>query len=633
MMSENISNKPERNNKQFWHSINIYNNLKRLYFSIIPKGSKVYDFTHSFLNIFLKQLKLFNIYYREWIRRFDTPSMEDIQAIRNHINLMAKKPPISVIMPVYNPPLELLDQAIQSVINQVYPYWELCIADDASTDSSIPSLIQDYIQNDERIKAVFRKENGHISAASNSALELATYDFMALLDHDDILHPLALYYVANEINNHPESVIIYSDEDKITRRGKRLDPYFKPDFDYELLLSQNMVSHLGVYRTSIVRNVGGFRTGLEGSQDYDLVLRVLEHCETDQIHHIPRPLYHWRTIRESAARNLNIKPYAIDAATQALTDHFSRRSINAQVEFLPDLAGYNIFYHLPSPQPSLAIIIPVQKMSESIINLVDEIQHNTVYTNFQIIVGLAESDDYDISTIPEQLQERFLIHRYKNNISYSRLVNQCVSDAATEFICLLDESLTGFQPGWLSILMGQVTQPGIGAVGPKLINSRNNRVVSNGIVFIDEKSPQHLSKGEEKGLNGYFGWAKLTRGYSALSNMCLLFKREHFMFVSGLTETLHIPLNCGIDFCLKLKELGYRNVLRPLVELYIPEYNLSTHGFDIPFHLLDQDRVYLDEHWRKWFLNDPGFNPNLDIIDEKFLINLNPKNSYSRMIT
>jgi len=326
-MSENISNKPERNNKQFWHSINIYNNLKRLYFSIIPKGSKVYDFTHSFLNIFLKQLKLFNIYYREWIRRFDTPSMEDIQAIRNHINLMAKKPPISVIMPVYNPPLELLDQAIQSVINQVYPYWELCIADDASTDSSIPSLIQDYIQNDERIKAVFRKENGHISAASNSALELATYDFMALLDHDDILHPLALYYVANEINNHPESVIIYSDEDKITRRGKRLDPYFKPDFDYELLLSQNMVSHLGVYRTSIVRNVGGFRTGLEGSQDYDLVLRVLEHCETDQIHHIPRPLYHWRTIRESAARNLNIKPYAIDAATQALTDHFSRRSI------------------------------------------------------------------------------------------------------------------------------------------------------------------------------------------------------------------------------------------------------------------------------------------------------------------
>jgi len=200
-------------------------------------------------------------------------------------------------------------------------------------------------------------------------------------------------------------------------------------------------------------------------------------------------------------------------------------------------------------------------MSESIINLVDEIQHNTVYTNFQIIVGLAESDDYDISTIPEQLQERFLIHRYKNNISYSRLVNQCVSDAATEFICLLDESLTGFQ------------------------------------------------------------------------HMCLLFKREHFMFVSGLTETLHIPLNCGIDFCLKLKELGYRNVLRPLVELYIPQYNLSTHGFDIPFHLLNQDRVYLDEHWRKWFLNDPGFNPNLDIIDEKFLINLNPKNSYSRMIT
>jgi len=627
-MSDNKNNKANNNLNQFWHSINIYNNLKKLYFSIIPKGSKVYDLTHAFLNIFLKQLKLFNIYYREWIRRFDTPSLEDLQVIRDQIKMMAKKPAFSVIMPVYNPPPELLEQAIQSVLNQVYPLWELCIADDASTDPRIPGLIRDYIQKDERIKAVFREENGHISAASNSALKIANNEFLALLDHDDILHPLALYFVADEINEHPDSVIIYSDEDKITRRGKRLDPYFKPDFDYELLLSQNMVSHLGVYRSSVVRDVGGFRIGLEGSQDYDLVLRVLDHCETYQIHHIPRPLYHWRIIRESAARNLNIKPYAIDAATKALNDHFIRRSINAQVKFLPDLAGYNISYDLPSPPPSVTIIIPGYIMSEGIFNQVNEILRKTIYPNFQLMIGLAESDDQDIRTIPQQLQERVLIRRYKieRNTPYSRLVNQCVSAAESDFICLLDETLTGFEPGWLRTLLGQATQPGIGTVGPKLINSGNNRVVSNGIVFLGEKSPQHLSKGEEKEMNGYFGWGKLTRGYTALSNKCLLFKHQHFLSVSGFNETLNSPIYCGIDFCIKLKELGYRNVLRPLVELYIPKHHLINYGSDIPLNLLNQDKVYIEKHWRKWLLNDPGFNPNLDIIDEKFLINLSPKN-------
>ena len=247
------------------------------------------------------------------------------------------------------------------------------------------------------------------------------------------------------------------------------------------------------------------------------------------------------------------------------------------------------------------------------------------------MIGLAETDERDNSTIPQQLQDRVLIHRhkFKSNTPYSRLVNQCVSDADSEFICLLDETLTGFKPGWLRSLMGQAAQSGIGTVGPKLINSGNNRVVSNGIVFLTEKPPQHLSKGEEKDLNGYFGWGKLTRGYSAISNKCLVFKRKHFMYVSGFNETLNIPINCGIDFCLKLKELGYRNVLRPLVELYIPKHHLATNRFEMNTQLIDQDKVYIENHWRKWLLHDPSFNPNLDIIDEKFLVNLTPNNIIS----
>jgi len=610
--------------KKFWHPINIYNNLRKLYFTIIPKGSKAYNLTYGFLRIFLKQLHLFNIYYQEWIRRFDTLSYEAILEIREKINRMAEKPTISVVMPVYNPPPELFDQAIQSVLAQVYPYWELCIADDASTDPRIPALIHDYTQKDTRIRAILRKENGHISAASNSALELATNEFMALLDHDDVLHPLALLFVAEEINKHPDSVIIYSDEDKITKNGKRLDPYFKPDFNYELLLSQNMISHLGVYRTKIVRDVGGFRIGLEGSQDYDLVLRVLDHCEPDQIHHIPRPLYHWRISKESAARDINIKPYAIKAGTRALTEHLIHQSVKAKVNFLPKLAGYSISYSLPDSLPSVSIVIPAIEFSDAIINVVETILNNTDYPNFRIVLGLKKSSEKNIRTLSNDWQQNVIIHYYNNrsDIPFAKRVNQCVNATSSDFICLLNEWLTGFLPVWLRALIGQASQPGVGAVAPRLINA-NNRVFSNGIILIPDRIIQHLSKGEEQAVNGYFGWAKLTRGYSALSESCLLFKTEHFINVGGFNEDLKSSTYAGVDFCLKLKELDFRNILRPEVELYFQE----NHRYNQPLGIINQweeaDKIVLIEKWQKFIQNDPAFNPNLTIIDEgKILVNL-----------
>ncbi|MHA1280548.1 MAG: glycosyltransferase family 2 protein, partial [Candidatus Helarchaeota archaeon] len=419
---------------------------------------------------------------------------------------------------------------------------------------------------------------------------------------------------------------IYSDEDKITRRGKRLDPYFKPDFDYELLLSQNMVSHLGVYRTSIVRNVGGFRIGYEGSQDYDLVLRVLDKCDPNQIHHIPRPLYHWRMIKESAARNLNVKPYAIEAATKALNDHFIRRSVNAEVQFLPDLAGYNVSYAIPKGPPSVSIIIPGSRLSEGLYHQVDEILNNTQYINFQINLGLERKAEKNLRSFSQQWQEKVHVQYYKDEgtLSFAQKVNQCVSAASSDFICLLDESLTGFIPGWLSTLIGQATQPGIGVVGPKLINVKNNRVLSNGIVLMPGNDPQHLSKGEEKELNGYFGWAKLTRGYSAISEKCILVKLKHFIIVGGFNEEINTPIYCGIDFCLKLRELGYRNILRPLVKLYIPKDRGNYQKIKTSSQIINDDKVFFIKNWKKWTQCDPGFNPNLTIIDEKLLINLNP---------
>jgi len=613
--------------RRFWHPINIYNRVKSLYFAIIPKGSKAYNFTYGFLRIFLKQLHLFNIYYQEWIRRFDTLTEDAVQEVQAQINAMPEKPQISVVMPVYNPPPELLAQAIQSVLDQVYPYWELCIADDASTDPRIKAMLQSYAQKDPRIHVVFRETNGHISAASNSALELVTSDFIALLDHDDLLHPLALYYVAQTLQAHPDSIIIYSDEDKITRKGRRLDPYFKPDFDYELVLSQNMISHLGVYQTDAVRQVGGFRIGLEGSQDYDLMLRVLEHCEPTQIRHIPRPLYHWRIFRESAARDVNVKPYAIQAGTRALSEHLARRGVDARVTFLPELSAYAVNYALPDPPPAVTLILLAQAFSEPLIAAVDALLDQTDYPNYHLCLCLHSLTAQNPPDLKPGWCTKIQIVTLDPDqpFNFAQAVNQCASSAASDYICLLDSALTGFTPGWLGELVSQAAQPEIGTVAPRLINHKK-RVYSNGIVLLPESPPQHLSKGEEQRVNGYFGWAKLTRGYAALSEKCLLIKTETFKVVGGFDPDLQTPLYAGVDFCLKLKTQGYRNILRPGVALYIggdPHYNNAD---EIIRQQEQADLEIFENRWRDRMHNDPAFNPNLTIIDEgKILVNLSPR--------
>ena len=248
--------------------------------------------------------------YSKWTRRFDTLTDEIRAKMRRIADGFAYKPLISVVMPCYNPKPEWLREAIESVRRQIYPHWELCIADDASTDPTIRSIMEDYSRRDARIRVVFRSINGHISAASNSALALAAGEYVALLDHDDILAEQALFWVAEAINRHPDAGLIYSDEDKITESGIRRDPNFKCDWNYDLFLSQNMICHLGVYKAWLLCKIGGFREELEGAQDYDLALRFIEQLYPSQIVHIPRVLYHWRVHQNSAAQNANAKPYA-----------------------------------------------------------------------------------------------------------------------------------------------------------------------------------------------------------------------------------------------------------------------------------------------------------------------------------
>lgn len=612
--------------KKFFRLHTIYNFLKRTYFTIIPKGSKTYKFTYGFLKIFLKKIHLFNIYYREWLRHNDTFNEEALNKIKEKILLMENKAQFSIIMPVFNPPIKLLESAIQSVINQVYPYWELCIADDASTDPEVRHLIDSYREKDKRIKAIFRKENGHISAASNSALALANYDYIALLDHDDVLHPLSLFFAAKCIDENPHCEIIYTDEDKITKSNRRLDAYFKPDFNYPLLLSQNMVSHLGVYRTDTVRKVGGFRIGLEGSQDYDLLLRVYEQIQPDQIIHLPFPLYHWRITEESAADDVNVKPYAIEAGKRAIKDHLIRNSIQAEVKFLPEVAGYQIDYELSEQKPTVAILILEKEISAQLKNCVVSIIENTIYPNYSIIICLPQNTEIsDLSSINSN--EKVKVELFNEEIFslYAKILNEAVSKISDDYVVFLDRSALINTKGWLANLVGQAIQKDVGAVGPKLLY-RNDFIYSGGIILFPDGDFKHIFQSRENSDDGYFGWAKLTRSYSALSEKCLLVNRILFNTVGGLTTSVQTPTISMIDLCLKLKTLGLRNISRPSVQIYLQKKYKYNAPPEYSYQQIESDRSYLMDHWENILKHDPGFNPNLTIVEDgKLLVKITPE--------
>ncbi len=284
--------------------------------------------------------------YQNWIEQFDTLSEKERQMIRREIEVMPYKPLISIILPVYNVDEKWLRLCLESVLKQIYPHWELCIADDCSPAPHIRRVLEEFAALDSRLKIVYRPENGHISAASNSALELATGDFTALLDHDDELAEHALFYVAKELNEFPPADLIYSDEDKINEENQRHKPTLKPDWNLDLFYSMNYLNHLTVYRTSILREVGGFRLGFEGSQDYDLALRVIEKIPPENIRHIPNILYYWRAISGSVALSTGEKSYPHEAARKALREHFARKNLQVTVE-----KGFENYHRIKFPAP------------------------------------------------------------------------------------------------------------------------------------------------------------------------------------------------------------------------------------------------------------------------------------------
>ena len=566
-----------------------------------------------------------NEIYLKWLEKYDLKNNEYLKYLNDDIENMETKPLISIIMPTYNSNLKFLKEAIDSVVNQVYPHWELCIADDASTKVKVKDFLKELSKKESRIKVIFREKNGHISAASNSALSIASGDWVALLDHDDIIHNHALYWVAKTINNSAAASLIYSDEDKLNSFGKRESPYFKTNWNQHLFYSHNMVCHFGVYKKTLIDTLGGFREGMEGAQDYDLVLRAVEVLDPKEILHIPKVLYHWRMHSQSTSLSSQAKPYAMKAGERALNEHFQRVGVKAESKLLNN--SYKTIYHLPKDEPLVSIIIPTRNGFHYLRKCIHSIFDKTKYANYEIIIVDNGSNEKETLDFLEDLKDidNVKIIRDASPFNFSALNNLAVSLAQGEIIGLINNDIEVINSEWLTEMVSLAIQPKIGAVGAKLYYS-DKSIQHAGVILGVGGVAGHSHKGFPCDSSGHSGRLKILSEFSAVTAACLVVSKNKFLEVGGLNEQdLKIAFN-DVDFCLKLRKQGYKNIFTPFAELYHHE-SISRGYEDSPEKQARflSEIEYMQKTWGSILLNDPYYNPNLTLESEDFSLAFPPR--------
>lgn len=563
--------------------------------------------------------------YAEWIKRYDSLDHDAIELIKSDIASMPTPPRISVVMPTYNAELSWLIEAIDSVRNQLYPHWELCIADDASTSPEVRPLLEQYAREDSRIRVTYRKENGHISAASNSALELVTSEWVALLDQDDLFAQHALYCVAKEIIRQPQARVFYSDEDKIDVQGKRHDPYFKCEMNIDLFYSQNIICHLGVYQKQLLDEIGGFRIGFEGAQDYDLALRCLERAGVSAFVHIPRVLYHWRVHSSSTAATVDAKPYAMLAGERALNEHFARQNIDGSVTGTPYC--YRATYRLPEQRPLVSLIIPTRNGLELLKQCIDSIVEKTTYAPYEIIIVDNGSDEQATLDYLEQIQaaENIRVIRDDRPFNYSALNNMACAHANGEIVGLLNNDIEVISETWLEEMVSLAIQPGVGAVGARLLYP-DGRIQHAGVTIGVGGVAGHAHKLFPRDSLGYFSRAVAISSFSAVTAACLVMRKAIYEEVGGLNEVdLAVAFN-DVDFCLRILEAGYRNVWTPYAELF--HHESATRGLeDNPKKVarFNREVEYMLTRWGDSLTQDRAYSPNLSLDLEDFSLAWPPR--------
>ncbi len=526
--------------------------------------------------------------------------------LKERLSQVANPPLLSVVMPVYNPPPQFLDKAIRSVTGQVYQNWELCIADDASTDPAVRQMLESWQQQEPRVRVVFREENGHISRATNSAAELASGDFIVLMGQDDEITPDALGEVALYLSEHAETDLLYSDDDKINAQGQRFAPQFKPDWSPELLLSYMYFSHLFVLRRSLFFEAGEMREGYEGSQDYDLALRATELAA--RVGHIPKVLYHWRVLPRSMASSASAKP---ENGMRAVQDAFDRRGLRARAYSAKAACG--IFSHSwPDDGPRVAIIIPT-KNNVAVLKACVESLEKTTYKNYEVVIVDNESDDPETLSFLLASRHRVLpIANPGGKFSFAAINNRAVEQVSADYVLFLNNDTEVITPNWLSQMVGYLGLPGVGAVGARLLFP-DGRIQHAGIVHGLYNGMAGPAFKLLPGWNhGYLNHAIVTRNYSAVTAACLLTPRDLFLSAGGFDEQNFAVAYNDVDYCYRIVASGHRIVYCPTAEL------IHHEGYSLEF----SDNPAEPAAFRKQYgdRNDPFYNPNLSFEHERFAI-------------
>lgn len=553
--------------------------------------------------------------YEAWFATYGALSEDDRAAVRTHLEGFRQRPLISVLMPVYNTPPAFLRRAIDSVRRQLYPHWELCIADDHSTATQTRQALRDAAHEDPRIRIVHRQTNGHISEASNSALDLAQGEYLALLDHDDELTEDALYCVAATLEVHPMADLIYSDEDKLDESGRLCDPAFKGEWSSDLMLGQNAVCHLAVLRTSLVRKVGGFRKGVEGCQDWDLFLRASERTDASRIVHIPRVLYHWRRTGGSTSASIDHKSYAHDAAKRTLKEALSRRGLKGEVSRASHL-HWRVQWPVPHPAPKVSIIIPTRDRLDLIERCVETLRDKTDYTNYEIIIVNHESSDPATLRYFETLREdsRILILDVHGPFNWSHFSNEAVKIAGGSVYLFLNNDIEVIDSGWLRELVSQCVRPDVGVVGAKLLYPYG-AIQHAGVVVGMAGVAGHIYRGCPEDYPGGTLPSNLVRDVAAVTGACLAMRSDVFDRLGGFDEA---ELGVGysdIDFCARSRAAGLRVIYTPFCRLLHHESasRKEQEQRSARKEAATNEALAFARRWPDLLAHDPFYNPNLTL--------------------
>lgn len=546
--------------------------------------------------------------YQEWYEK-NKPSEEELARQRKK---KWKEPvTISVLVPAYRTPEAFLRQMIESVLNQTYPYLELCIADGSGENISVEKVVKEYQAKDQRVRYQRLEKNEGIAGNTNAAIRMATGDYLALFDHDDLLSPNALFEVASTIEK-DKADVVYTDEDKVTSDLKEhFQPHFKPDFNPDLLCANNYICHLFVVKRSLALKLGGQDPAYDGAQDYDFIFRCTE--EAEKIVHIAKILYHWRVHQASTADNPTSKMYAFDAGKRAIEAHLQRIGAKAEVSHTKDLGFYRVKYQVQG-NPKVSIVIPNKDEKETLKKCLESIWQKTTYSNYEIILVENNSTTREIRDYYQELNGKngVRVVYWDKEFNYSAINNFGISYAKGEYILCLNNDITVISPEWIEELLANCQRPEVGIVGARLYYP-DNTIQHAGIVLGMGGCAGSLFVGLARSRGGYLHKAALQQDLSAVTAACFMVKKEAFEKVGGFEEKLAVAFN-DVDFCLKVRHAGYLVVYDPYAELY--HHESKTRGYEnteAKKRRFQEEIEYMRCHWMPDILRDPYYNENLSL--------------------